>query len=102
MTQTQTETGADAATARSEIAIVGAGYVGVPLAATFAEAGRSVVLLDVVPERAEALARGESHIEDVPSEQLRRYVDARLLTATTNYDALRDVDAILIALPTPL
>jgi UDP-N-acetyl-D-glucosamine dehydrogenase len=84
-----------------EIAIVGAGYVGLPLAQVFAEAGRRVVLVDVVPERVEAINRGESHIEDVPSEVLRRLV-ADGLRATLDYDVVRDAEAILIALPTPL
>jgi UDP-N-acetyl-D-glucosamine dehydrogenase len=85
----------------SEIAIVGAGYVGLPLAQVFADAGRSVVLVDVAQERVDQILRGESYIEDVPSESLQRLV-ADGLTATTDYDALRDVDSILIALPTPL
>jgi UDP-N-acetyl-D-glucosamine dehydrogenase len=87
---------------RAEVAIVGAGYVGVPLAQVFAEAGRSVLLVEVVEERVAALNRGESHIEDVPSNVLRALVEAERLTATSDYDTLRDVDAILIALPTPL
>jgi UDP-N-acetyl-D-glucosamine dehydrogenase len=87
---------------RAEIAIVGAGYVGVPLARAFAEAGRTAVLVDIDEERVTALKRGESHIEDVPSETLRPLVEAARLTATKDYDALREVDAILIALPTPL
>jgi UDP-N-acetyl-D-glucosamine dehydrogenase len=87
---------------RAEIGIVGAGYVGVPLARAFAEAGRSALLVDVDEERVAALNRGESHIEDVPHEALRPLVEAARLTATNDYDALRDVDAILIALPTPL
>ena len=53
-----------------DIAVIGAGYVGVPLAQTFAEAGHKVVLVDVVPGIVDALNRGESHIEDVPSEAL--------------------------------
>ncbi len=85
----------------TDIAIVGAGYVGVPLAQVFAEAGKSVVLVDVDASRVERLNRGESYIEDVPSETLRRLVENGL-TATTDYDVLRDADAILIALPTPL
>jgi len=87
---------------KAEIAIVGAGYVGVPLAQVFADAGRSVVLVDVQADRIAQLNRGESYIEDVPSEQLKRHVDEGRLSATTDYEALRDVDAILIALPTPL
>jgi UDP-N-acetyl-D-glucosamine dehydrogenase len=90
------------ASGRAEIAIVGAGYVGVPLARTFVEAGRSAVLVDIDEERVAALNRGESHIEDVPSASLRPLVEEARLTATNDYDTLREVDAILIALPTPL
>jgi UDP-N-acetyl-D-glucosamine dehydrogenase len=84
------------------IAIVGAGYVGVPLAQVFADAGHSVVLVDIQPDRVEQLNRGESYVEDVPSEVLKPHVDAGRLSATTDYDALHEADAILIALPTPL
>ncbi len=87
---------------KPEIAIIGAGYVGVPLAQVFADAGRRVVLVDVVQERVDRLNRGDSYIEDVPSEVLGKLVDGGLLTATTDYEILRDVEAILIALPTPL
>ena len=87
---------------KAEIAIVGAGYVGVPLAQVFANAGRSVVLVDVQADRIAQLNRGESYIEDVPSEELKRLVDEGRVSATTDYDVLREVDAILIALPTPL
>jgi len=86
---------------RAEVAIVGAGYVGLPLAQVFAEAGKRVVLVDVSAERVDAINRGDSYIEDVPSETLRRLV-ADGLSASTDYDVLRDVEAILIALPTPL
>jgi UDP-N-acetyl-D-glucosamine dehydrogenase len=84
------------------IAIVGAGYVGVPLAQVFAEAGHSVLLVDVDAERVAMLNRGESYIEDVPSERLGGLVRDHGLRATTDYDELRERDAILIALPTPL
>jgi len=87
---------------KAEIAIVGAGYVGVPLAQVFADAGRSVVLVDVQADRIAQLNRGESYIEDVSSEELKRHVDDGRISATTDYDLLREVDAILIALPTPL
>jgi UDP-N-acetyl-D-glucosamine dehydrogenase len=85
-----------------DVAIVGAGYVGVPLAHTFAAAGRSVLLVDVVKDVVDRLNRGESHIEDVPGDALAPLVGDGRLTATTDYDLLRDADAILIALPTPL
>ena len=73
-----------------------------PLAQVFAEAGVSAVLVDVDAGRVAALNRGESYIEDVPSEQLGPLVEAGTIAATTDYDTLRDADAILVALPTPL
>ena len=97
---TAPDTAPEAAT--YEVAIVGAGYVGVPLAQVFAEAGRRVVLVDVDARRVERLQNGDSYIEDVSSERLAELVSERGLGATTDYDVLRDVDAILIALPTPL
>jgi UDP-N-acetyl-D-glucosamine dehydrogenase len=87
---------------RHEVAIVGAGYVGVPLGQVFAEAGIGTVLVDVDADRVAELGRGESYIEDVPSGQLKPLVDSGALAATTDYDVLRDADAILVALPTPL
>jgi UDP-N-acetyl-D-glucosamine dehydrogenase len=87
---------------RRDVAIVGAGYVGVPLAHVFADAGKAVVLVDIDPERVERLNRGESYIEDVPSDELGPLVESGLVTATTDYDALREADAIVVALPTPL
>jgi UDP-N-acetyl-D-glucosamine dehydrogenase len=87
---------------KRDVAIVGAGYVGVPLAQVLADAGMSVVLVDVDEARVEQLNRGESHVEDVSSEELGRLVEDGRISATTDYDALRDADAVLIALPTPL
>ena len=86
----------------ADVAIVGAGYVGMPLARVFADAGKNVVLVDVDQEVVDGINRGESHIGDVPSGALKTLVDAGRVTATADYDALKDVDAILIALPTPL
>ena len=87
---------------KPEVAIVGAGYVGLPLAQVFAEAGVPAVLVDVDAERVAAIQRGESYVEDVDSAALAPLVEAGKLTATTDYDVVRDTDAILIALPTPL
>jgi UDP-N-acetyl-D-glucosamine dehydrogenase len=85
-----------------DVAVVGAGYVGVPLAQTFADAGRRVLVVDVVPELVEALNHGHSHIQDVPSERLAPHVESGRIAATTDYEQLRQAKAILIALPTPL
>ena len=92
---------ADPARTTTDVAIVGAGYVGVPHAQVFAEAGRSVLLVETDQERVDQLNRGESYIEDVPSEVLGRLVREGL-RATSDYDELRNADAIVIALPTPL
>jgi UDP-N-acetyl-D-glucosamine dehydrogenase len=97
-----TAAGTPPETATYDVAIVGAGYVGVPLAQVFAEAGRRVVLLDTDAGRVEQLLRGESYIEDVSSETLSALVAEHRLHATTDYDVVRDAGAILIALPTPL
>jgi UDP-N-acetyl-D-glucosamine dehydrogenase len=85
-----------------ELAIVGAGYVGLPLARCFAEAGVPVVLVDVDVERIASIQRGESYVEDVPSEALASLVDSGALAASIDYDVLKDADAIVVALPTPL
>ena len=87
---------------KPEVAIVGAGYVGLPLAEAFAAAGVAVVLIDVDAERVAAIGRGASYVEDVAPGALASAVDAGTLTATTDYDAVREADAVLIALPTPL
>jgi UDP-N-acetyl-D-glucosamine dehydrogenase len=86
----------------SVVAIVGAGYVGLPLAQVFADGGNDVVLVDVERRVVEGINRGESHIEDVPSEELAPLVERGAVRATTDYDELSGADAILIALATPL
>jgi UDP-N-acetyl-D-glucosamine dehydrogenase len=85
-----------------DVAVIGAGYVGIPHAAAFAEAGYSVLLVDVVPELVERLNRGESHIEDVSSERLAPLVESGKLRATTDYGEVTGCNAIVIAVPTPL
>jgi UDP-N-acetyl-D-glucosamine dehydrogenase len=87
---------------KPDVAIVGAGYVGMPLAQAFADAGKSVVLIDIDVGVVEGINRGESHIGDVASGELKELVDEGRVSATTDYDALKDAGAILIALPTPL
>ena len=89
-------------TAPWDVAIVGAGYVGLPLAATFADAGQRVLLLDVVPELVEAINAGRSHIEDVPSDRLEPHVRRGRITRPRDYEDMKQAHAILIALPTPL
>jgi UDP-N-acetyl-D-glucosamine dehydrogenase len=85
-----------------EIAVIGAGYVGMPHAQTFAEAGKKVVLVDVVQEVVDAVNRGESHIKDVTDAQLKPLVESGAIKATTDFSAVAAADAIVIAVPTPL
>ena len=85
-----------------DIAVIGAGYVGMPHAHTFAEAGKKVVLVDLLQDVVDAINRGESHISDVPSEALKPLVDAGTISATTDFATVAKADAIVIAVPTPL
>jgi UDP-N-acetyl-D-glucosamine dehydrogenase len=85
-----------------DIAVIGAGYVGLPLAQTFAAAGQKVVIVDVVQDVVNSVNRGESHIKDVTSEELRPHVESGAIAATTDFGAVREAAAILIAVPTPL
>ena len=85
-----------------DIAIIGAGYVGMPHAQTFADAGKRVVLVDIQQAVVDAINRGESHIGDVSSEDLKRLVDAGLVIATTDFAVVADCEAVVIAVPTPL
>jgi len=90
------------ATPLYDVAVIGAGYVGVPLAATFGEAGQRVLLIDVQTDVVDALNRGESHIEDVSNERLEKLVKGGSIVASTDYELVRQARAVLIALPTPL
>ena len=82
------------------IGIVGLGYVGLPLAVAFAEAGERVIGVDTSVAKVASIRRGESYIEDIPSEQLAAVRSQ--LEATTRTSRLALADAIIIAVPTPL
>jgi UDP-N-acetyl-D-glucosamine dehydrogenase len=88
--------------AHHDIVVVGAGYVGMPHAHTFAEAGKKVVLVDLLQAVVDAINRGESHIPDVPSDVLKPLVDDGRISATTDFGVVADSDAVVIAVPTPL
>jgi UDP-N-acetyl-D-glucosamine dehydrogenase len=108
---------------RARVAVIGLGYVGLPLAVAFARAGHTVVGIDVDAAKVEAINHGHSYIEDVPSEQIRALVQqanlettpsqrlnghapgvtsAGSLQATTDYAVLAGCDAVSICVPTPL
>jgi UDP-N-acetyl-D-glucosamine dehydrogenase len=86
----------------AKIGILGLGYVGLPLAAAFGETGFHVTGIDLDPRKVNALNKGESYIQDVPSEQITRLVKSGKLSATTDFSALRQCDAVSICVPTPL
>ncbi len=85
-----------------KIAVIGLGYVGLPLAMVFAEAGTEVVAIEAVPERCDEINAGRSYIQDVASDALKVVVDKGLVHATADYAASEDCDAVIICLPTPL
>ena len=82
------------------IGIIGLGYVGLPLAVAFAEAGRQVIGLDTDPEKVDSLNRSVSYIEDVPS--VSPEVVGERIRATSDFGELASCEAVIICMPTPL
>jgi UDP-N-acetyl-D-glucosamine dehydrogenase len=85
----------------AHVAIIGLGYVGLPLATAFAKAGFRTIGLDVNQDKVDAINAGRSYIPDVPDDDVTPHVRSGLLTATTDYDALHQVDVVFICVPTP-
>jgi UDP-N-acetyl-D-glucosamine dehydrogenase len=86
----------------ARVAVLGMGYVGLPFATVFAEAGYTVVGVDPVKEKMDMINRSESYIMDVPTEKVAALVKAGKLSGTTDYSVLAKVDAVAICVPTPL
>jgi len=86
----------------AKIGILGLGYVGLPLAAAFGEAGFQIIGIDPDPRKVNSLNKGESYIQDVPGEQITRLLKSGRLQATTDFSELRHCDAVSICVPTPL
>ena len=87
---------------RARTGVIGLGYVGLPLLASFAEAGFEAVGVDIDRDRVERIGRGESHLADTPDARLRTQVASGRLRATADFGALADLDTISICVPTPL
>jgi UDP-N-acetyl-D-glucosamine dehydrogenase len=83
------------------VGIVGLGYVGLPLAVNLAHAGYHVTGIDISQEKAAAINRGESYIQDVPSARIAEQVQAGRLRAMSTYDSVAEMDVIFICVPTP-
>jgi UDP-N-acetyl-D-glucosamine dehydrogenase len=84
------------------VAVIGLGYVGLPLATAFATAGFHVTGIDINQQKVEQAARGESYITAISNKTLNELIEAKLLHFTSLFEALYDVDAICICVPTPL
>src|SRR3989440_2375748 len=84
------------------VGIVGLGYVGLPLATTFAEAGYHVTGIDVDQQKVDQANSGESYIPDIASTTLQALIDTQRLHFTSDYAVLEDIDAVSICVPTPL
>ncbi len=84
------------------IAVIGLGYVGLPLATTFAEAGFQVTGIDVDERKIDQANRGESYIPDISSSTLRALIDTKRLYFTSDYTVLNESDVVSICVPTPL
>jgi UDP-N-acetyl-D-glucosamine dehydrogenase len=86
----------------ASIAILGLGYVGLPLAVVFGEAGFNVMGVDPDQRKIDALNKGESYIPDVKSEAVEKLVKSGRLKSTTDFSVLKEMDAVSICVPTPL
>ncbi len=87
---------------KARVAVLGLGYVGLPLAVVFAEAGFTVTGIDPDARKIESLDKGVSYIPDVPTEQVAKLVADGRLIATTDFSALKEIEAVSICVPTPL
>jgi UDP-N-acetyl-D-glucosamine dehydrogenase len=86
----------------ANVAVLGLGYVGLPLAAIFAEAGFKVIGVEPDQAKVDKLMKGESYVQDVPDEKLAQLVESGNLEATTDFSVLAEADAVSICVPTPL
>jgi UDP-N-acetyl-D-glucosamine dehydrogenase len=86
----------------AKVGVVGMGYVGLPLGMAFAEAGFPVTGLDVDTRKVDCIGKGESYIKHIKSEPLKELTSAGKLTATTDFAKAKELDCIIICVPTPL
>src|SRR5436190_5965917 len=84
------------------VGVIGLGYVGLPLATEFAGKGFKAIGFEVDESKVARINAGESYIGDVPAGTIREAVDSGRLRATTDFENLKDCDAIIICVPTPL
>ena len=85
-----------------KVGIIGLGYVGLPLAMEFARSGFTTTGFEVDAEKVKAIARGASYIPDIPSSEVREFSKSGKLKATADFSLLKNQDAVIICVPTPL
>ena len=85
-----------------KIGIIGCGYVGLPLALRFADVGQRVTGFDTDQEKITKLNAGQSYIQHIPADKINQHVQGKRFNATTDFSKLREMDAVLICVPTPL
>jgi UDP-N-acetyl-D-glucosamine dehydrogenase len=85
-----------------KISVIGLGYVGLPLSLQFARSGVQVLGLDVDPEKVESITRGQSYIQHIDNSAIHSAVKAGTFSATTDFERIAEVDAVIICVPTPL
>jgi len=85
----------------AKVAVIGLGYVGLPLSVEYAATGYNVIGIDVSEEKITRLNRGENYIDDVDDNKLRELVKAGKIIGVTNYDRIRECDVVYICVPTP-
>jgi UDP-N-acetyl-D-glucosamine dehydrogenase len=85
-----------------KICIVGLGYVGLPLSLQFARSGVNVLGLDIDSAKVEQINRGQSYIKHIPSETIAEAVKTRRFSASSDFSRVKEVEAIIICVPTPL
>src|SRR5438034_737801 len=85
-----------------KIAIIGLGYIGLPLSLQFARSGTMVTGIDIDPEKVEALNAGKTYIKHVPGPAIQKVLTSGRFTASTDFDRVREVEAVIVCVPTPL
>src|SRR5438874_2752391 len=85
-----------------KIAIIGLGYIGLPLSLQFARSGTMVTGIDIDSEKVEALNAGKTYIKHVPRTAIQKVLASGRFTASTDFDRVREVEAIIVCVPTPL
>ena len=86
----------------ARIGVIGLGYVGLPLAVEFAEAGYAVIGIDKDPDKIDILKEGKSYITDIKADVIAKLISQDKLTVTQDYSQIKNLDAISICVPTPL